>query len=91
MPETPQEIRDMREATSRKMVDRLKTFALEYKQLCTRSTQTLENLTENPELHALEVQLQEAMQHVETLQAQMKALTLVECMKRFPEQCTTQQ
>jgi hypothetical protein len=64
---------------------------LEYKQLSTRSAQTYENLTENPELQALEAQLQEAKQHVDTLQAQMKALTPVERMKRFPEQRTTQQ
>jgi hypothetical protein len=57
----------------------------------TRSTQTYENLTENPELQALEAQLQEAKQHADTLQAQLKALTPVERMKRFAEQCTTQQ
>jgi len=51
----------MREATARNMVDWLKTFSFEYKQLCTRSVQTLENLVENPELHTLEVHLQEAM------------------------------
>jgi hypothetical protein len=31
MPETPQEVRDLREATAHSAVDRLKTFALEYK------------------------------------------------------------
>jgi hypothetical protein len=50
MLETPQEIRDLREATARSAVDRLKTLALEYKQLSTRSAQTYETLTENPEL-----------------------------------------
>jgi hypothetical protein len=60
MPETPQEIRYLREATARSVVGRLKTFALECKQLRTRSAQTYENLTENPQLQTLEAQLQEA-------------------------------
>jgi hypothetical protein len=60
VPETPQEIRDLREATSHSAVDRLKSFALEYKKLSSRSAQTYENLTENPELQALESQLQHA-------------------------------
>jgi hypothetical protein len=38
MPETPQEIRDLREATARSSVGRLKTFSMECKQLSTRST-----------------------------------------------------
>jgi hypothetical protein len=91
MPETPQEIRDLREATSCSAVGQLKTFALECKKLSTRSTQTYENLTENPELQALEAQLQEAKQHADTLQAQLKALTPVKRMKRFAEQRTAQQ
>jgi hypothetical protein len=37
MPETPQEIRDLREATARSVVDRLKTLASECRQLSTRS------------------------------------------------------
>jgi hypothetical protein len=69
MPETPQEIRDLREATARSAVGRLKTFALECKQLSTRSTQTYETLAENPELQTLEAQLQEAKKHADTLQA----------------------
>jgi hypothetical protein len=48
MPETPQEIRDLREATARSAVDRLKTLASECRQLSTRSTQTYETLAENP-------------------------------------------
>jgi chromosome segregation ATPase len=91
MPETPQEVRDLREATARSAVGRLKTLALECKQLSARSTQTYENLTENPELQTLEAQLQEAKKHADTLQAQLKALTPVERMKQFPEQCTAQQ
>jgi hypothetical protein len=42
-------------------------------------------------LQALEAHLQEAKKHADTLQAQLKALTPVERMKRFPEKCTTQQ
>jgi cell division protein FtsL len=91
MPETPQEIRDLREATSCSAVDLLKSFALEYKKLSSRSAQTYENLTENPELQTLESQLQEAKKHADMLQAQLKALSPVERMKRFPEQCMTQQ
>jgi hypothetical protein len=91
MLETPQEVRDLREATSHSAVGRLKTFALEYKQLSARSTQTYENLIENPELQVLEAKLQEAKQHANMLQAQLKALTPVERMKRFPEQRTAQQ
>jgi hypothetical protein len=64
---------------------------LECKKLSARSDQTYESLIENPKLYTLEAQLQEAKKHVDTLQAQLKALTPVERMKRFPEQCTTQQ
>jgi hypothetical protein len=60
VPETPQEIRDLREATARSAVDRLKTLASECRQLSTRSAQTYETLTENPELQTLEAQLHEA-------------------------------
>jgi tRNA U34 5-methylaminomethyl-2-thiouridine-forming methyltransferase MnmC len=65
--ETPKEIRDLREATSHSAVGRLKTFSLEYKKLGSRNAQTYENLTENPELQALEAQLQEAKAHANTI------------------------
>jgi chromosome segregation ATPase len=91
VPETPQEIRDQRETTARSAVDRLKSLALECKQLSNQSAQTYENLTENPELQALESQLQEAKQHADTLQAQLKALSPVERMKRSQEKRTAQQ
>ena len=91
VPKTPQEIRDLREATSQRRVNQLKNLALEYRQLSTRSTQTYETLAENPKLQTLEAQLQEARQHADTLQAQIKNLTPVERMKRFTEQHTTQQ
>jgi hypothetical protein len=88
VPETPQEIRDQREATARSAVGRLKSLALECKKLSNQSAQTYENLTENPELQALESQLQEEKQHADTLQAQLKALSAVDRMKRSHEQCT---
>jgi hypothetical protein len=91
VPETPQDVRDQREATAHSAVDRLKSLALECKQLSNRSAQTYENLTENPELQALESQLKEAKQHTDTLQAQLKALSVMERMKWSQEQCTTQQ
>jgi hypothetical protein len=69
VPETPQEIRDLREATAQIAVGKLKTFALECKQFSTRSAQTYETLAENPELQTLEAQFQEAKQHADTLQA----------------------
>jgi hypothetical protein len=67
--ETPQDVRDLREATAHNGVDKLKYISLECKQLSNRSAQTYENLTENPELQALESQLQEAKEHADTLQA----------------------
>ena len=91
VPETPQEIRDLREATARSIVDRLKTLASECRKLSTRSTQTYETLIENPELQTLEAQLHEEKQHVDMLQVQLKSVTPVERMKRFAKQCTTQE
>jgi hypothetical protein len=81
MPETPQEVIDLREATAHSAVGRLKTLALECKKLSTRSAQTYENLTENPELQTLEAQFQETKKHADILQAQLKALTRVKRMK----------
>jgi hypothetical protein len=69
VPETPQEIRDLREITPRSAVGRLKSFALDCKQLSASSAQTYETLAENPELQTLEAQLQEAKQHADMLQA----------------------
>jgi hypothetical protein len=91
VPETPQDVRDQREATARNVVDKLKALAREYKQLRNRSAQTYEKLIENTELQALESQIQEAKQHADTIQAQLKALSAVERMKRSQEQRTTQQ
>jgi chromosome segregation ATPase len=91
MPKTPQEIRDLREATARSAVTRLKTLASECRKLSMRSAQTYETLAGNPKLQTLEAQLEEAKQHVDVIQAQLKSVTPVERMKRFAEQHTTQQ
>jgi uncharacterized protein Yka (UPF0111/DUF47 family) len=69
VPETPQEIRDLREATSRSVVDQLKSLASKCRQLSTRSAQTYKTLSENPELQTLEAQLHEEKKHVYVLQA----------------------
>jgi cell division protein FtsL len=90
VPETPQDVRYQQEATARSEVDRLKSYALECKMLSNRSAQTYENLTENPELQALESQLKEEKQHADTLQAQLKALSVVNRVKRSHEQRTAQ-
>jgi FtsZ-binding cell division protein ZapB len=58
--ETPQDVRDQREATAQSAVERIKALAMECKKLSNRSAQTYEKLTENPELQALESQLQES-------------------------------
>jgi hypothetical protein len=48
VPETPQDIRDLWEAAAHNTAGRLKSLPLECKQLSSRSSQTYENLTENP-------------------------------------------
>jgi hypothetical protein len=68
MPNTPQDVRDQREAIARSTIERIKTLSMECKQLTDRSAQTYEKLTENPELKALESQLQEAKYQAETIQ-----------------------
>jgi hypothetical protein len=82
VPETPQDVRDQREETAHIAIDILIALALECKKLSNRNTQTYENLIENPELQTLESQLQEVKQHADTLQVQLKALLVVERMKR---------
>jgi hypothetical protein len=67
VPETPQEVKDQREATSRSVVERLKALTLECKQFVDRSAQTYEKLTENLELQALESQLQEVKYQAEKI------------------------
>ena len=82
MPNTLQDVRDQREATARSVVERIKALAMECKQLSDHSAQTYERLTEDPELKALESQLQEEKKQVETVQAQLKPLSVVERIKR---------
>jgi hypothetical protein len=91
VPETPQYIRDLIDSTARNIVGRLKSLELECKQLTSRSAQTYETLTKNPRLQALESQLQESKKHADMLQAQLKALSPIERMKRFPEHRMAQQ
>jgi chromosome segregation ATPase len=76
--------------TARSTIERIKELTEECKQLIIKSAHIYENLTENPKLHKFESQLQEVKEHVDTLQAQLKALSLVEWMKRFHEQRTTE-
>jgi hypothetical protein len=74
IPSTPQDVRYQREAIAQNAVERIKALAMECKQLSDRNDQTYEQLTEDPELKALESQLQEAKQQEETVQAQLKPL-----------------
>jgi hypothetical protein len=48
VPETPQDVRDQREATTMSAVERLKALILECKKLTDRSAQNYEKLIENP-------------------------------------------
>jgi len=60
VPSTPQDVWDQRKAIAQSIVERIIALALECKQLSSRSVQTYEQLTEDPELKILESQLQEA-------------------------------
>jgi hypothetical protein len=77
--------------TAQSTVERIKALTEECKQLSSRSAQIHENLTENPELHKLESQLQEAKHEAEKLQVQLKALSPIEKMKWSHEQRIAQQ
>jgi hypothetical protein len=66
---TPQDIRDLREATAHSAFGRLKSLELKCKQMNSRNDQTYETLMENPELQTLESKLQEVKQHANMLQA----------------------
>jgi hypothetical protein len=57
MPVTLQDVGDQRESIDRSVVERIKALSMEWKQLSDRSAQNSEQLTENPELKALESQL----------------------------------
>jgi hypothetical protein len=54
VPSTPQDVRDQREATAQRAVERIKALSMECKQLSDHSAQTYEQLTEDLELKALE-------------------------------------
>jgi phage shock protein A len=64
---TPQEEHDQREVNARSTVERIKELTEECKQLSSRIAQIHENLSENPELHKLESQLQEVKYQDEKL------------------------
>jgi hypothetical protein len=68
VPENPQDVRDQREATTQSIFERIKALTLECKKLIDQSAQTYEQLTKNPELKALESQLQEAKYQAEKIQ-----------------------
>jgi chromosome segregation ATPase len=72
-------------------VERIRKLAAECKQLSNKSTQIYEQLYEDPELKKLDSQLQEAKQHTNIVQAQLKHLSPIERMKRSQEQRTAQQ
>jgi predicted short-subunit dehydrogenase-like oxidoreductase (DUF2520 family) len=59
---------------------------LECKQLSSRSAQTYERLTEDPELKTLESQIQEEKQQAAIVQVDLKLLLVFERMKRSQEQ-----
>jgi Ni,Fe-hydrogenase I large subunit len=54
VPSTMQEVHDQREEASKSTVGRIRTLALECKQLSDRSAQTYEHLAEYPMLRKLE-------------------------------------
>ena len=91
IPQTPQEMRDQQELNAQSAVKRIKTLVVECKQLSSRSTQSYEQLSKDPELNKLESQLQEAKKHVDTVKAQLKLLSPIERMKRSQELRTSKQ
>jgi hypothetical protein len=91
VPSTPQEEHDQREMISHSTVERIKALIEECKQLSSRIVQIHENLTENPEFHKLELQLQEAKHEAEKLQVYLKALSPLEKMKQSHEKHIAQQ
>jgi len=91
IPSTPQEERDQWEVNSRSTVERIKALTEECNKLSSRSAQIHENLSENPEFHKLESQLQEVKYQTEKLQVQLKALPPIEKMKRSYKQHVMQQ
>jgi hypothetical protein len=72
-------------------VERIKELTKECKKLSSRNAQIHDNLSENPEFHKLDSQLQEAKYQAKKLQVQLKALPTIEKMKRSHEQHVVQQ
>jgi hypothetical protein len=80
VPNTPQDVRDQREATAQSTVERIKALSMKCKKLTNHSAQTYEVLTKNPKLKALESQLQEVKYQEENIQAQLNPMSDVERM-----------
>jgi hypothetical protein len=91
VPDTPQDVRDQRDATVRGTVERIKALSMELKKLSDRSAQTYEQLTRNLELKTLDSKLHEVKYQAKIIQVQLKPLLTVERMKRSQEQCSSQQ
>jgi hypothetical protein len=62
VPITALDVQEQREAIARRTFERIKALDMGCKQLSDHSAQIYERLTEDPELKALESQLQEAKQ-----------------------------
>jgi hypothetical protein len=67
IPDTPQYVRNQREETAQSTVETIKFIALKCKKLSDHSAQMYEQLTEYPELKALESQIQEVKYQAETI------------------------
>jgi hypothetical protein len=89
--DTPWDVRDEREETSQSAVEKIKDISIGCKKLSGHSDQMYEKLTKNPELKALESQLQEAKYQAETIQSKLMPLSAMERMKRSQEKCTIEQ
>ena len=91
IPQTPQEVHNQWELDTQSAVERIRKLVAKWKQLSNKSAQIYEKLSEDPELKKLESQLQEAKQHADTVQAQLKLRSPIERMKRSQEQIISQQ
>jgi hypothetical protein len=74
-------VQDQREATTWRVVERIRAFTLDCKQLSACSAQNYERLTEDSELKVLESHLQEENHQATIVQVQLKLLSAVERMK----------
>jgi hypothetical protein len=91
VPRTLQDVREKREATAQRVVERIKELAMECKRLSSRSAKTYERLTKDPELKTMDSKLQEAKKQEVAVQAQLKLLSEIARMKLSQEQHTAQQ